>query len=114
MPGHGVWEPVLGRRWDLVPVVVQDPVWERSFPEVSGAALAIADPATGETYQVRLDPAEVARRRSEHKARFEQLLSHFDGFDLDRVLVAAADPAHVHDAFSLWAEGRRQGSRLVR
>ena len=27
-----VWLQALERRWDLVPVVVQDPVWEQSFP----------------------------------------------------------------------------------
>ena len=33
---------------DVVPVVVQDPTWERSFPDVPGVLLPVVDVATGE------------------------------------------------------------------
>ena len=32
------WLRAVDRRWDIVPVVIQDPVWEASFPEVGGVA----------------------------------------------------------------------------
>ena len=35
---------MLAAGWDVVPVVVQDPVWERSFPDVGGVTLPLADP----------------------------------------------------------------------
>ena len=34
-------------RWDVVPVVVQDPVWEQSFPDVGSVVVPVADPAGG-------------------------------------------------------------------
>ena len=61
------------RGWDVVPVVIQDPLWDRSFPEVGGAALPIADPATGAVSLVRLSRRETAARRAENVARSERL-----------------------------------------
>ncbi len=53
-----VWLRALGFRWDLVPVVVQDPVWEQSFPPVGGLVVPFADPARGRVRKVRLSPRE--------------------------------------------------------
>ena len=33
------WTRVLLQRWDVVPVVVQDPVWEQSFPPIGGVVV---------------------------------------------------------------------------
>src|SRR5262249_51036880 len=33
-PPHDVWLDAAARGWDVVPVIVQDPVWEQSFPDV--------------------------------------------------------------------------------
>jgi uncharacterized protein (DUF58 family) len=35
-----VWLTAIANRWDLVPVVIQDPVWEQSFPDVSGIVVS--------------------------------------------------------------------------
>src|SRR5919202_993654 len=35
-PSDEAWLHALEFKWDVVPVVIQDPVWEQSFPEVSG------------------------------------------------------------------------------
>jgi len=56
------WERALGFRWDIVPVVVQDPVWEQSFPDVGGVSIPYADPATGRVVPVRLSSDEAAHR----------------------------------------------------
>ena len=50
----------LAAGWDLVPVLVQDPLWERSFPDVAGVTLPLADPATGAVSLVRLSRRETA------------------------------------------------------
>ena len=42
-----VWLDTSGHGWDLVPVVIQDPVWERSWPETGGVAVPVADPRSG-------------------------------------------------------------------
>ena len=44
LPPDAVWESAAARGWDLVPVIVQDPLWEQSFPEVAGAAAAARRP----------------------------------------------------------------------
>ena len=43
-PSPARMREALAAGWDVVPVVVQDPVWERSFPDVSGVTLPLADP----------------------------------------------------------------------
>ena len=49
------WVFTLERGWDVVPVIVQDPVWERSFPEVGGVVVPLHDRSTGRFVSVRLD-----------------------------------------------------------
>jgi hypothetical protein len=49
-----VWLTAIANRWDLVPIVIQDPVWEQSFPDVSGIVVSLRDPATGRVRSVRL------------------------------------------------------------
>jgi uncharacterized protein (DUF58 family) len=38
------WIAAIERRWDIVPVVIQDPVWERSFPDVGGVVAPVPRP----------------------------------------------------------------------
>ena len=113
-PSPAVWDAMLARGWDVIPVVMQDPVWERSFPAVAGVLLAVADPETGRTRNVRLNEAEVAERREANEARLDALRAQFRSLGLDSVEVTSADPADILDAFSDWAVGRREGARTVR
>ena len=32
----------IGLGWDLVPVVIQDPIWEESFPDLAGIGVHAA------------------------------------------------------------------------
>jgi uncharacterized protein (DUF58 family) len=114
LPGDGVWDEALERGFDLVPVVIQDPVWEQSFPDVAGALVPLADPATGRLAPVLLTRAEVRARRHENEARLEGILDRLEGFGLDYVLVSSHDRGRVLAAFLDWAAGRHQGARLAR
>ena len=38
-PTRDEWLDALERRHELVPVIVQDPIWEQSFPDVSGVVV---------------------------------------------------------------------------
>ena len=40
-PDMDAWQRALEHLWELVPVVIQDPVWERSFPDVGGVTVAL-------------------------------------------------------------------------
>ena len=57
------WLAAVESRWDVVPVVIQDPVWERSFPDVSGTVVPLAEPRTGRVAGFRLSRSAAAARR---------------------------------------------------
>jgi len=96
----------LERGWDVVPVVVQDPVWERSFPEVGGVVVPLHDQSTGRFVSVRLTDREAIRRREENEARSEDLLLRLRALDLGPVLVSTIDREQIFQAFLEWADER--------
>jgi uncharacterized protein (DUF58 family) len=103
---EAVWESALERRWDVVPVVFQDPVWERSFPDVGGVTVPVADPRRGRTTFLRLTRAEAAERRRANEERWQRLIDEFAYLDLEPVAVASDDPVDILDGFTSWAEQR--------
>ena len=105
-PPREVWLRALERRWEIVPVVIQDPVWEQSFPDVSGALLPFADPETGRVSLVRLRATEVAERRAVNEARFNDLVRELRALDMDPVVVSSHEPKDVVYSFLSWADQR--------
>ncbi|HUH14460.1 MAG TPA: DUF58 domain-containing protein [Gaiellaceae bacterium] len=105
-PDRDDWLRALERRWEVVPVVIQDPVWEQSYPDVGGLVLAFADPGGGDAGLVRLSPAEAERRREENEQRRRGLLYHLRALDLDPVLVSSHEPRDVLFSFLSWADQR--------
>ena len=103
------WPDAVGHGWDVVPVVIQDPVWERSWPDVGGVAVPVADPRTGRVELVRLSRRQAARRRAENGERYAALVAGFESAGLRPVELATSDPAAVDEAFLDWAEERRRG-----
>jgi uncharacterized protein (DUF58 family) len=112
-PSGAAWQQALARGWDIVPVVIQDPVWERGFPDVAGVAVLVADPRSGEVSPVRLSRRRVRRRREANEARYHALLVELQSFGLQPVAIESSDPAAVDAAFVEWAEQRRR-SRWAR
>jgi uncharacterized protein (DUF58 family) len=100
------WIAAIERRWDIVPVVIQDPVWERSFPEVGGVALPFADHTSGRFVSVRLTDREAAWMREENERRAAELLARFRSFDLGPVLLTTSDRGDIFQAFLEWADER--------
>jgi uncharacterized protein (DUF58 family) len=105
-PSPEAWLRMLGLRWDVVPVVVQDPVWEQSFPPIGGLVVPFADPATGRIRRVRVTRRDAQRLRELHEQRFAALVAEFRSLGLDHVVVADPDPVPVVRAFTDWAEAR--------
>jgi uncharacterized protein (DUF58 family) len=97
--------------WDVVPVVVQDPTWERSFPEVPGVTLPLVDPNDGAPTLVRLSRREARARREANELRAARLDEVLRGFGLDPVTITSSDSDAVHAAFVGWAKARNAGSR---
>jgi uncharacterized protein (DUF58 family) len=99
---------------DIVPVIVQDPTWERSFPPVAGVLVPFADPVSGDGRAVRLGRGEARARREAHEARYEALVARLRADGMDPVTLTDAAPRAVHRAFLDWAERRSRQLRRVR
>ena len=67
-PPESAWLTAAARRWEVVPVIVQDPVWEQSFPLVGPLVLPLADPRDGQVLEVRLTRREARARRDAERA----------------------------------------------
>jgi len=109
-PPEEAWADAAVRGWDAVPVVVQDRIWEQSFPDVAGVSIPLAD-VSGAIRPVRLTAAEVRARREANEERYAGILSALEDLGLEPVAIDSADPERVFEALLLWAEGRRNGAR---
>src|SRR5712664_1565743 len=76
-PDLRVWQRALEHRWELVPVVIQDPVWERSFPEVGGITISYAEPDSGQVFPVYVTDRDAIRLRDAHESRWDSLVRDF-------------------------------------
>jgi uncharacterized protein (DUF58 family) len=112
-PPPGVWLEAAARGWDVVPVVIQDPVWEQSFPAVGSVGLPVADPRSGRTELVRLSRREAIELRDHNEQRLATLLTELVSLDLEPVVLGTSDPFEIDRAFVEWAELRR-ASRWAR
>jgi uncharacterized protein (DUF58 family) len=99
---------------DIVPVVVQDPTWERSFPDVPGVLLPAVDVETGEPMPVRLTRGETRARMQSHEQRYDELVRRLRMAGMDPVTLDDAEPEPIHRAFLAWAERRKRMLRRVR
>lgn len=109
-----VFARAAGERWELVPVVIQDPVWERSFPLLDGVVVPVADPETGAVRDVRITARDARERRDANEARLQRLLQVFGGLGHDPVLLDDHSPATIARSFLGWAERRRIARRARR
>jgi uncharacterized protein (DUF58 family) len=113
LPDH-LWSRAQTRGWDLVPVIVQDRVWEQSFPPVQGLLLPVVDPATGKRGALKLTAREVEQRRQANEERLDRLQVMFRRLQFDPVLLDTADPGAIDRAFAAWASRRRMTRRRAR
>jgi len=104
-PGEA-WFSAVEHGWDVVPVVIQDPTWEQSFPDVSGVAIPIREAETGRIVTIRLTRAQARELRDEHERRTEDLLDSLAAAGAEPVLVSSCNPEAVLAAFLGWADRR--------
>ncbi len=105
-PRRETWLRAVERRWDIVPVVIQDPLWEGSFPDVGSVVLPVLEPSTGKLRPVRLTAREAAARREANEARRADLVREFRGLGFEPVVVESTDPGDILQSFVAWAEQR--------
>ena len=112
-PTLETWERALDRGWDVVPVVVQDPIWEQSFPDIDGIGMPLVDEG-GRVRIVRLRRGESRLWRTRHEERLASLLAGMRSLGIEPVVVSSADRARIFDAFVTWSAERDGAGRLVR
>jgi uncharacterized protein (DUF58 family) len=105
-PTRDEWLRALERRWELVPVIIQDPVWEQSFPDVGGTVVPFADPATGDMSLVRFTEQEVEERRETNERRLRDLVRSLRALDMDPLVVSSHELRDVVFSFLSWADQR--------
>ena len=105
-PDLGVWQRALEHRWELVPVIVQDPLWERTFPDVGGITIPYAEPADGRVAPIYVTRKEADVLRREHEERWTTLIRNFRSLGIESVAVHTHDLAGTLDAFLRWADLR--------
>ncbi len=105
-PSRNEWLHALERRWEIVPVVIQDPIWEQSFPAVGGIVVPFADPESGRVSLVRFSEEEVKARREANERRLRELLFRLRALDLDPVVLGSHEPRQVVLSFLTWADQR--------
>lgn len=105
-PSPTSWSGAIDRGWDVVGVVVQDPVWEQSFPPIGGVVTPFAEARGPGLQYVRLSAREAAERREANRARLARVESDLTRLGLDMILVSESDPAVIRQTFLDWAELR--------
>jgi uncharacterized protein (DUF58 family) len=100
------WEWALDRGWDIVPVIVQDPVWEQRFPDVDRVVVPLVG-ANGRTRLVRLHAGESERLRERHERRLGELVGGLRSLGVEPVVVGREDREHVFEAFLSWSAERQ-------
>jgi len=106
-PDMDAWQRALEHQWELVPVVVQDPVWERTFPDVGGITIAYAEPASARVVPVHLTRHEATRLRDEHETRWDRLVLDFRSLGIEPVAVHSHEPGDMLASFLRWADLRQ-------
>jgi hypothetical protein len=103
-----LWTTLRSRRWDVTPVVVQDPTWEQSFPAVGGVLLPVREAGVGEVREILVSRREARERAAFNERRIERLLAVFARLGFDPVVLDSSDPSDVAACFDRWAHRRRR------
>lgn len=102
-----VWLTAAARRWEVVPVIVQDATWEQSFPLVDSVIVPFAEPGSGTMLDVRVSKREARERKLSNQRRRDSLVANFRSLGLDPIVLATSDDGEVDALFTDWAAQRR-------
>ena len=107
------WFRLRAQRWDVTPVVIQDPLWEQTFPDVSGVVLPVRDPTAGDTSDIWLTRRGARARASANERRLQRTLDGFERLGFDHVVLGTSDAAEISSGFQRWATRRRRRRRRL-
>jgi uncharacterized protein (DUF58 family) len=101
-----VWLTAGARRWEVVPVIVQDDTWEQSFPLVDSVVVPFVEPGTGRALDVRISRRDARSRREANERRLDIMVANFHSLGLDPLVLATSDDDGVDRRFTEWASRR--------
>jgi uncharacterized protein DUF58 len=110
-PSADSWSTILEMPWEIVPVVIQDSVWEQSFPDVASVVIPLAEPRSGRTRLVRLSRREARDRRAANEARTQETIAELEALGLEPIVLTTSDRDEIFTRFLEWVELRRTGTR---
>jgi hypothetical protein len=105
-PSHAAWAGAVERGWDVVPVVIQDPVWEQSFPPLGGVVTPVSDTRRDRLLYVHLTRREAQARREANEERLREILAELIRYGLDPVVLDSSARDDVRQTLLTWAEQR--------
>jgi uncharacterized protein (DUF58 family) len=105
-PTRDEWLDALERRFEIIPVVIQDPIWEQSFPDVSGVVVPFVGTDGDGVSLASLTPREARQLREQNERRWTDLLYGLRALDLDPVVLDSHEVRDVESAFLSWADQR--------
>ena len=111
MPSPDAWSMIVELPWEVVPIVIQDPVWEQSFPDVSSVVIPLLTPGSREVRLVRLTRREARERRAANEERARETVATLNGFGLEPIVLTTTDRDQIYSAFLEWHELRRLATR---
>jgi len=102
------WLAALDQGWEVVPVVVQDPTWEQSFPDVSGVTLPVVEAESGSLATMRLRRSQATHLRLEHERRLRTRQDELAALGAEPVVVGTTEPGTIWETFMAWADRRTE------
>jgi hypothetical protein len=112
MPSADSWAMIVELPWEVVPIVIQDPVWEMSFPDVSSVVVPLVQPGSDRLRLVRLTRKEARERRLENEERAQSTIAVLNSLGLEPIVLTTADRNYIYSAFLEWHELRRLATRV--
>ena len=105
-PPPDAWLAALAHRWDIVPVVIQDPVWEQSFPDGRRDCVSIC--GSSHRSRSRGAPERGGSRREEARERRapENVPPGVRRAGRGTVLLSSAAREDILARFVAWADER--------
>jgi hypothetical protein len=110
-PTPEAWSTILELPWEVVPVLIQDPVWEQSFPDISSVLVPLAEPGTGKLRLVRLSRREARERRAANEARTQETIAELEALGLEPIVITTSDRDEILTRFLEWTELRQVWTR---
>ena len=95
----------------MTPILVQDPVWEQSFPRIGGVVVRFAEPGSTRPTDVWLGRRRAKALAAANERRLEETIGRFRRLGFDPVLVGTSDRSEITRLLHAWAARRRSLTR---